>query len=72
MGQPDAAPATNPKGTVADHWTWRDGQPRVTGWHVKRREGEPVPPPAPMIARGLVTGTTVQRKHSRPKQEQLL
>lgn len=26
---------TLPKRCIADHWTWRDGKPHVTGWHTK-------------------------------------
>jgi hypothetical protein len=45
-----------PKGHVADHWTWRDGVPHVTGTHAKPKRGEQQMEPgsSPTVKRGTL------------------
>lgn len=66
------APATMPRGTVADHWTWHDGVPHVTGWHDKPKRGQQQvePLPAPVVSRGLVTTSTRRGRSSALKDRQ--
>jgi hypothetical protein len=56
-----------PKGSVADHWTWCEGKPHETGWHVperhRRTKAEPENRP---------TGRGVVRTSTRPVQDTLL
>jgi len=60
-----------PKGAVADHWTWRDGVARVTGWHFKAKgRAQPVDEPKPST-RGVFR-EAVKPKRPRPEQAQLL
>lgn len=61
-----------PRGTVADHWTWRDGHAHATGWHRPKRGREPEPLPEVATPRGLVTTSQRRATGARERQGTLL
>lgn len=69
---------TYPKGTLPDHWTWRDSGPVVTGYHPKPKRGQPPidPGSAPdlgpplVVGPGLVTTSEQRAKSVALKQRQ--
>jgi hypothetical protein len=59
---------TVPKGYVADHWTWRDGKPSITGWHRKLKRGEKAEAAPPVTSGRSVVALAM--RPARPKREQ--
>lgn len=59
-----------PRGHVADHWTWRDGVPHVTGTHPKPKRGQQQiePGSAPATGRGSLRELASPKPVSRSKE----
>lgn len=59
----------NPKGTVPDHWTWRDGHAAVTGWHVPKKRGKQQDE-GPVFVERVSRGVVATSSPKRPKSQQ--